>query len=137
MRKIDLIVLHCTANFPGQDISIEDITAMHRQLGWKTCGYHYLIRLDGTVEKGRPLEEAGAHCKKHNANSIGIAYVGGLDKTGNPTDTRTDAQKEALVNLIQELKEQFPDVDIKGHNEFVNKACPCFDVQEWRKEVLL
>lgn len=81
--------------------------------------------------KGRPIEQIGAHCKGENANSIGICYIGGMDKENKKAkDTRTDAQKKALVELVASLKEQYPDATIHGHNEFANKACPSFDVQK-------
>lgn len=76
------------------------------------------------------LSEIGAHCKGHNAISIGICYIGGLSKDGKPKDTRTLEQKAALLDLITQLKEEFPHATIHGHNEFSAKACPCFDVKK-------
>ena len=81
-----------------------------------------------------PVEEVGAHCPGHNAQSIGIAYVGGLDDDGRPADTRTEAQRLALLQLVRDFMEEHPISSIHGHNEFANRACPCFDVQQWRKE---
>ena len=127
MRKINEIIVHCTATFPEQVVTVADVTRWHQKLGWKTIGYHYLVTLAGEVQKGRPIEEAGAHCKGHNANSIGVCYVGGLDTEGRPTDTRTPAQRQALVTLLKQLREQFPNAKIHGHRDFAKKACPCFD----------
>ena len=107
MRTINEIIVHCTATFPDQAVTVADITRWHRQLGWKTIGYHFLITLTGEVQTGRPIEEAGAHCKGHNAHSIGVCYAGGLDAEGNPADTRNEAQKQALLLLLKQLKEQF------------------------------
>ncbi|MDE6288448.1 MAG: N-acetylmuramoyl-L-alanine amidase, partial [Muribaculaceae bacterium] len=88
---------------------------------------HFIVRLDGRVEAGRPLAEVGAHCSGHNATSIGIAYVGGLDVAGNPRDTRTPAQRRALVELVNELVKEYPQAQVHGHRDFAAKACPCFD----------
>lgn len=105
------------------------------QRGFSDIGYHYVIHLDGKIEAGRQLELAGAHCTGHNAHSIGVCYVGGCNKNMQPKDTRTVAQKAALVKLIKGLKDRYPGATVHGHNEFAQKACPSFDVQKWRKEV--
>lgn len=130
MRELKEIILHCTATKEGQDYSVEQVRKWHLDRGFNDIGYHFLIRLDGTVEAGRPLETVGAHCKGHNANSIGIAYVGGLDKNGRPKDTRTLPQKEAMRRLVYDLKQYFPRLVVHCHNEYSTKACPCFSVLE-------
>ena len=128
-REINEIIIHCSATKEGIDITAHNIDMWHRRRGWKKIGYHYVIDLDGTVEKGRQLWEAGAHCEGHNLQSIGICYIGGLDKLGIPKDTRTPAQKHALRELVKELKLRFPNATIHGHNEFARKACPCFSMR--------
>ena len=101
---------------------------LHRQRGWKGIGYHYLIRLDGTVERGRSEAEVGAHCQDHNLHSIGICYVGGLDSRNRPADTRTPAQRMALRMLLETLHARYPRALIVGQHLFhPQKACPCFD----------
>lgn len=131
MRKINEIIIHCSATAEGKDFNASDIDRWHKQRGFKKIGYHYVIKLDGTIEKGRGEEEIGAHCTNHNRNSIGICYVGGLAKDGKtPKDTRTPQQKSALWKLLLELIIKYPDATIHGHREFANKACPCFDVQK-------
>lgn len=130
MRYINEIILHCSDTKEGISFNVNDIRRWHKAQGWKDVGYHYVICLDGTVEQGRALEEIGSHTKGHNAHSIGICYIGGLDKNGKPKDTRTTQQKAALYELLNKLCERFPDALIHGHKEFANKACPCFDVQK-------
>lgn len=130
MRTIDKIIIHCSATVEGTDHTVADIDRWHRQRGFKMVGYHFIIHLDGTIEQGRPLEMAGAHCTGHNAHSIGICYIGGLSIEGKPKDTRTEAQRGAMLSLIDQLKEEFPGVTLHGHNEFSNKACPCFKVPD-------
>lgn len=130
MRKINLIIIHCTATLEGMDFKAKDIDKWHKQKGWKGIGYHYVIDLDGKIEKGRPEEEIGAHCVGKNKNSIGIVYVGGLNAKGQPCDTRTKEQKEALWELLRQLLVKYPKATIHGHNEFSNKQCPCFNVQK-------
>ena len=135
MRSIDKIIVHCSATREGQHVTVQQIRQWHLQRNFADIGYHYVIYLDGTVHKGRPLEKAGAHCKGYNAHSIGICYVGGLDRQGKPKDTRTAAQKAALLSLIRELRQRFPRATVHGHREFANKACPCFDAKKEYSQV--
>ncbi len=149
MRAINHIVVHSTATKEDQDFSASDIDRWHKQRGWSGIGYHYVVKLDGTVEKGRPDSKIGAHVKGHNRNSIGVVYVGGIDYNLAPKDTRTIAQKEALVSLLQHLKCEFPNAEILGHRDFskdINnngiiepfefmKACPCFDAKTEYNEI--
>jgi N-acetylmuramoyl-L-alanine amidase len=130
MRKINEIIIHCSATPEGKAFYAKDIDKWHKARGWKGIGYHYVIDLDGKIEKGRSEDQIGSHCVGHNKNSIGICYIGGLDKDGNPKDTRTKEQKEALWNLLRQLLCKYPKATIHGHNEFSTKACPCFDVQK-------
>ena len=130
MRKITEIILHCTATAAGRNFTVADIDRWHRQRGFKGIGYHYVVYLDGSVHAGRKEDEAGAHCLGHNARSIGVCYVGGLDAAGKPSDTRTQAQKTALRKLVAGLKARFPGATLHGHYEFAAKACPCFRVEE-------
>ena len=135
MRTINEIICHCSATPEGRHVTVQQIRQWHLQRNFADIGYHYVIYLDGTVHKGRPLEKAGAHCKGHNAHSIGICYVGGLDRQGKPKDTRTAAQKAALLSLIRELRQRFPRASVHGHREFANKACPCIDAKKEYSQV--
>ena len=135
MRKIDKIIIHCSATPEGRPVTVETIRKWHIARGWSDIGYHFVIYLDGSVHEGRPLEAIGAHTSGQNLYSIGICYVGGCDKNMKPKDTRTPAQEAALVKLVKSLEGRFPGASVHGHNEFAAKACPSFDVQKWRKEV--
>ncbi|CAA0253986.1 N-acetylmuramoyl-L-alanine amidase [Tenacibaculum maritimum] len=144
MRRIKHIVVHCSATVEGRSFTAKDIDRWHKQRGWLGNGYHYVIGLDGTVEKGRPDWKIGAHVKGHNRNSIGVVYIGGLDKNFTPKDTRTQAQKEALCYLLKKLRSNYPEALIVGHRDFskdlngngviepfeFSKSCPCFDAKE-------
>ena len=128
MRLISFFIIHCSAVRPNQSSSAADIDRWHRARGFNSIGYHFVVRRDGSIETGRPMEKVGAHCLNRNAHSIGICYEGGLDANGKPADTRTPQQKEALRKLLHQLHEQFPKAIIAGHNMFnPMKACPCFD----------
>lgn len=130
MRQIKQIIIHCSATPEGKNIGATTIRGWHKERGFTDIGYHYVIRLDGTIEQGRPIEQIGAHCQGQNRNSIGICYIGGLSQKRQPKDTRTIAQRQAMKQLIQELQEQFPEATIHGHREFAAKACPCFDIAD-------
>lgn len=130
MRRIDEIIIHCTATPEGRAHTVADIDRWHRQRGFDGIGYHYLILLDGTVCQGRQLSRAGAHCRGHNAHSIGVCYVGGLDLQGHPKDTRTPEQRRALRLLVERLCHQWPQAVVLGHRDLAAKACPCFDAQK-------
>lgn len=129
MRTITLIIVHCSANKAGSALRMADIDRYHRSLGWIGCGYHYVIPTDGTIETGRPEEMVGAHCQNHNKHSIGVCYIGGLSADGSPMDTRTEAQRAALLKLLTDLHRRYPKALIVGHRDLnPHKACPCFDV---------
>lgn len=128
MRRIDEIIIHCSATRAGVKVHASDIDRWHRERGFDCIGYHYVITLAGKVELGRPEDRIGAHCKGHNAHSIGICYVGGLDENGKCCNTMNVAQRIRLVKLLKELIGMYPNATIHGHNEFSNKLCPCFDV---------
>ena len=128
MRKINEIIVHCAATPEGKNFKAADIDRWHRERKMKCIGYHYVVDLDGTVEPGRPESEIGAHCLGHNQYSIGVCYVGGLAANGKtPKDTRTAAQKEALLALLKKLRAKYPKASIHGHRDFAAKACPSFD----------
>lgn len=127
-RNIKEIIVHCTATPDGRSYTVEDITRWHIERGFATIGYHYVVYRDGSIHEGRDIEIAGAHCTGHNTCSIGVCYVGGMDKTNRyPCDTRTDAQKASLVKLLTDLRKFYPHAQIHGHRDFAAKACPSFD----------
>lgn len=155
-REIDEIIIHCSATREGVPYSSSRIDAAHKKRNFSSyknaqgeiayIGYHFLVHLDGTIEACRPISKIGCHASGHNARSIGICYIGGLDArdiNGSMTkDTRTKAQKESLISLIKQLKADYPTIkrvighrdtskDLNGNGvidpyEFI-KACPCFD----------
>ena len=143
---IKRIVIHCTATSEGQDVTAATIRGWHKKQGWSDIGYHYVVRLDGSVEKGRPDEYVGSHVRGWNTGSIAIVYVGGLDASGKAKDTRTPAQKRALKSLIEMLRKKYP-VPVMGHRDLSPdkdgdgvvekhewlKDCPCFDAPAWFK----
>ena len=132
MRKINKIIIHCSATPEGREHDVADIKRWHLKRGFNDIGYHYLIHIDGTIEEGRPINKQGAHCSGQNRGSIGICYVGGMSKDMKKAkDTRTQAQKDSLIKLMHELIYKYnKDMTIHGHNEYANKACPSFNVQE-------
>ncbi len=157
MKNIDAIIIHCSATKDGQDIKAGDIDRMHKSRGFNQIGYNYVINIDGTVETGRPLSINGAHCSSkdgrgstYNTHSIGICYIGGLDKYGKPADTRTSEQKASLIKLINRLCQEYNIIELLGHRDtspdFNNdgivepsewiKSCPCFNVREEYKSFI-
>lgn len=131
MRKITDIIVHCSATPEGKPFTVADIDRWHRQRGFDQIGYHFVVYLDGTIHQGRPIAKIGAHCQKHNANSIGVCYIGGCTSDNKrPKDTRTPEQKLALIELLKHLKQQFPKAAIHGHRDYAAKACPSFDAKK-------
>lgn len=142
MRNIKLLVIHCSATPPSADIGVKTIEKWHRARGFRTIGYHYVIRRDGSLENGRPEREAGAHVKGYNAASLGICLVGGVDERGNPEPNFTEEQIATLKALISDIKKRHNIRRICGHRDLSPdrdgdgivephewiKHCPCFDV---------
>ncbi len=132
MRDLNRIILHCSATKEGQDFSAATIRGWHvNGRGWSDIGYHWVIRLDGSIELGRPLERSGAHTKGHNKDSVGVCYIGGLDEDSKPKDTMNPEQEKAWRMIVLSLRTLYGNhMTIHGHNEFANKACPSFTVKE-------
>lgn len=135
-RNITELIVHCSATPEGKDYTVNDIRKWHtdpvpKGNGWSDIGYHYVIYRDGTLAKGRDESIVGAHCTGHNANSIGICYIGGMDSSNkNPKDTRTPQQKESLLKLLKELKKKYPKAKVYSHSDFSAKACPSFNATQ-------
>ena len=132
VRFINDIIIHSTATPAGRPVTVQDIRRWHTLpppagRGWKNIAYHYIILLDGTIERGRPISQPGTHCRGHNAHSIGVCYVGGTDGHGNPSDTRTAAQKSSMLQLITRLTSIYH-CPVHGHRDYTPTDCPSFDV---------
>lgn len=149
--KVNYLVVHCAATPPTMDIGVKEINAMHLKRGFSCVGYHYVIRRDGTIEKGRPDNCTGAHVQGFNSTSLGVCMVGGITSTGASENNFTEAQFISLKFLLIDLKMSYPSADILGHrdlspdknkdgkitsNEWL-KDCPCFDVRTWAKGLFL
>jgi hypothetical protein len=121
LRKLSKIIVHCSASDVAGHDNIDTIRKWHvEERGWKDVGYHFFIRKDGTIEKGREVRIAGAHCKGHNHDSIGICLSGNLEFTSD--------QYISLGALLQILQIEYGDLDIYPHNYFDSvKTCPNFD----------
>tara|TARA_R110002153_G_scaffold104649_3_gene242699 strand:- start:2125 stop:2538 length:414 start_codon:yes stop_codon:yes gene_type:complete len=130
MRLLNRIILHCTATRVGEELDVSQIDKWHRDRGFSEIGYHYVIYADGTIATGRNIRKKGAHVKGHNHDSVGVAYVGGLDNNLVPQDTMTMQQELAFLHLVNSLRVVFGSLSVHGHNEFSNKACPSFEVQD-------
>lgn len=145
MRAIDLIVVHCSATRTKQDVGAAEMRAWHIAQGWNDIGYHYVIRRDGRIEKGRPEEVVGSHAKGFNSRSIGVVLVGGLGEDGRADNNFTALQFQSLQAQLKSLKARFPKARIFGHRDLSKdkngdgritqdeweKDCPTFDVRAW------
>ena len=132
--SVKYIVIHCSATRSTRDYTAEQLLRDHKTRGFRTVGYHFYIRRDGSVTQHRKLLEVGAHCRPWNRCSIGICYEGGLSADCTPADTRTLMQKGSMLALLRELRLLFPKALIVGHHDLNPvKPCPCFDaVKEYR-----
>jgi len=136
--KVKFIAIHCAATPPQADIGAKEIDGWHKARGWSGIGYHFVIRRNGVVETGRPLNQIGSHVQGFNAVSLGICLVGGVKADGRtPENNFTPAQFASLAKLVKDLKVTYKDAVVQGHRDFprVAKACPCFDVKPWWKGV--
>jgi N-acetylmuramoyl-L-alanine amidase len=120
------IIIHCAATPNGKHFTAKDIDRWHKENGWSGIGYHYVICINGLVEKGREEHVTGAHAKGHNEDSIGICMIG--------NDKYNQVQWYKLRELVAQLMTKYEGVKVIGHNEISHKSCPGFDVQEWLKE---
>ncbi len=134
-RKINKIIIHCSATPPDMDVDSKRVDEWHKQRGWSGIGYHFFIKRDGQIEIGRPLEKSGAHTLGENKNSIGICYAGGVDEDMCPKDNRTSSQIASFLLLLRLLKNIFPKAIIHGHRDFSSKACPSFDATKEYKDL--
>ena len=132
-RTITEIIIHCSSTPEGRDYTVEDIRRWHKERGWSDIGYHYVVYRNGHIEPGRDVDIIGAHCAGHNTHSIGICYVGGVARDGKTAkDTRTLAQKAALLSLLVDLHKLYPKAIIVGHHDYdKGKSCPSFDAKEY------
>lgn len=138
MSKITHIVVHYSATYANQNLTVKDIDKMHRDRGWQMVGYHYVIRRDGLIEQGRPETMVGAHVGGQNTGKIGICCIGGLDRAFGPSkgvDNRTPAQIDSLIKLIRDLVKRYPGAKVVGHRDLAATQCPGFDVQTWWAKV--
>ena len=140
-RSIARIVVHCTAT--AQTVTTTQLLDGFRRRGWTAPGYHLLVFPAGSLRCIWPLDRVANGARGYNATSVHVAWVGGVDASGRPTDNRTPAQRAALRELVRRLARRFPGADIVGHrdlspdlngNGIVNpwervKECPCFDVR--------
>jgi N-acetylmuramoyl-L-alanine amidase len=136
MRKVNRIVLHCTAT--PQTTTVASIQRHWREVNkWVSPGYHYLIKPDGEAVNLLPIDKVSNGVAGHNANSIHISYIGGIDKNGKALDNRTEAQKATQIRLIKEMLVLYPDAEVCGHRDFLVpgtakwKDCPSFDAKGW------
>jgi len=130
VRKLDRIILHCTATPEGRHVDVDTIRVWHKARGWSDVGYHFIIYIDGSVHSGRDVSKTGAHVAGHNATTIGVVYVGGTDAAGKAKDTMNAAQETAFVNLVKHLRDEYGPLTLHGHNEYAAKACPSFIVKD-------
>lgn len=131
---VRFIVLHYSATYPDQDLDVDDVRKMHKARGWKDVGYHYVIKRDGTVQKGRPDHVVGAHVAGRNTGTLGICCIGGVERETGPNvgvDNRTLAQKAATIKLVKDLLARHPNAEVVGHRDLGPTQCPGFDVRPW------
>lgn len=135
MRKIDRIVVHCAATTPDMDVGVKEIREWHLKRGFADVGYHYVIRRDGSIEKGRPDNIAGAHVEGYNRFSLGVCLVGGCRREGGKLVTEnnfTPYQMDVLAELLKQLQGKYGQVEICGHRDLnKGKDCPSFSVKDF------
>lgn len=135
-QNTDRIVVHCSATKASQDIGEDEIREWHQERGWIDLGYNIVIRRNGQIEVGRPLEYRGAHVYGYNATSLGVCLIGGLNISDQPEANYTPEQWDTLELTLRWLKRIWPNAEIMGHNDLTPlKACPCFKVKDWLDKI--
>jgi N-acetylmuramoyl-L-alanine amidase len=147
-KKLQLLVIHCSATPAGRVVTPQDIRDWHLSpapvgRGWRQVGYSDMILLDGTPvtlvahNEDDVVDAWEITNGADGVNSIArhVVYVGGTDAKGNAKDTRTPAQLQALTNYVKGTIRNHPSIKIAGHNQFAKKACPSFDVPAWCKSI--
>ena len=127
------IFVHCSATKPSMDVGVREISQWHREQGWLAIGYHFVIRRDGTIEEGRPVDVVGSHVKDWNSKSVGVCLVGGIDDKGKHEANFTPAQMHSLKEKLADLLDMYPDSEVKAHHDVAPKACPSFNLSRWLK----
>ena len=136
-NKTDYIVVHCAATKPSMDIGADTIRDWHvNGNGWRDIGYHLVIKRNGDVEKGRDINDSGAHAAGYNSKSIGLCLVGGMAEDNSAEDNFTAQQWTSLLATVKELEVDYPSAKVIRHNEISEKECPSFDVQKWKGDNL-
>ena len=115
-KSTQRIILHHAA---GSNFTVEDIHRMHKNNGWSGIGYHFYVRKDGSVFRGRPEWAIGAHAGGSNYNSIGICAEGNFEN-----ESMSDAQKNAIIELVNYLKDKYGISIIQRHKDVCSTACP-------------
>jgi N-acetyl-anhydromuramyl-L-alanine amidase AmpD len=133
----EYLVVHCSATKPSMDIGLREIKRWHvDDNGWRDVGYHYIIRRNGEVELGRSNRDTGAHAAGYNHKSISLCMVGGMAEDNSAENNFTAQQWTALLDLVKQIKVDYPEANVIGHNEISEKECPSFNVQQWKEENL-
>lgn len=131
-RFVDKIIIHCSASPDYLDIGAREIDRWHKERGFNQIGYHYVVRRNGEVERGRPEYLPGAHAKGANKSSIGIVWIG--EKSISPE------QEKSLIGLINLVRGQYhvKVENVLGHREAVqtSKTCPNLDMNRLRAELV-
>ena len=137
-KSTNWIAIHCSATRPAMDVGVKEIRQWHKAQGWSDIGYHFVIRRDGKLERGRPVDAIGAHVAGFNATSVGVCMVGGVNQKDftKAENNFTPAQWANLKTLLADLAKKYPGAKVRGHRDFpkVNKACPSFDAIPWAKK---
>ena len=149
-KKLEYLVIHCTATPEGREVSAADIRRWHTSpppmgRGWKQVGYTDLFHLDGSIERlVSNNEDANVDpweitngAAGYNGISRHIVYAGGVDVNNidREKDTRTPAQREAMKRYVLDFHRKHPSVKIVGHCQLAKKACPSFDVPKWLQSI--
>ena len=146
MKPLSYLIIHCTATPEGREVTAEDIKRMHLSKppigrGWAQVGYSDIIHLDGIVENLVPYNEDGIVQPREITNGVfgingvsrHLCYVGGMDRAYKKAkDTRTEEQRDAMLEYVLNMIRLHPNILIAGHNQFDKmKACPSFFVPSW------
>ena len=110
------IILHHAA---AKTCTAQQIHSWHLANGWAGIGYHFFVRKDGSIYRGRPEDVLGAHAGSNNYDSIGVCFEGNFMSEQMPA-----VQRQAGAELVAYLQQKYGISKVQKHSDVNATGCP-------------